>query len=112
MPAWLPALLTPHLPRPPCAVEDESFWEGITPLELGQLPALQENVAVLGYPVGGGWAGWERAALHAAPAWRKEWHQPRHASCLWPTSVVPPTCLPARLPPRPQATAWPSARAW
>ena len=25
----------------------------MTPLELGELPALQENVAVLGYPIGG-----------------------------------------------------------
>lgn len=38
------------------AVEDDEFWIGITPLELGELPALQENVAVLGYPIGGGLA--------------------------------------------------------
>lgn len=34
-------------------VDDDDFWEGITPLELGELPALQESVAVLGYPIGG-----------------------------------------------------------
>ncbi|PSC68151.1 protease Do-like 9 [Micractinium conductrix] len=34
-------------------VEDDAFWQGITPLELGDLPKLQESVAVLGYPIGG-----------------------------------------------------------
>ena len=34
-------------------VADEAFWEGIQPLTLGPLPALQEAVAVVGYPVGG-----------------------------------------------------------
>ena len=34
-------------------VSDEAFWEGIQPLELGPLPALQEGVAVVGYPIGG-----------------------------------------------------------
>jgi len=34
-------------------VEDESFWEGLEPLEFGDLPLLQEEVEVLGYPTGG-----------------------------------------------------------
>ncbi|CAK0742846.1 hypothetical protein CVIRNUC_001425 [Coccomyxa viridis] len=34
-------------------VEDEAFWEGVTPLELGPLPTLQDAVAVVGYPIGG-----------------------------------------------------------
>eukprot|EP00850_Spirogloea_muscicola_P009988 SM000057S18418 [mRNA] locus=s57:518427:521621:+ [translate_table: standard] len=35
------------------AVEDESFWEGIVPLEMGSLPRLQDAVTVVGYPIGG-----------------------------------------------------------
>lgn len=35
-------------------VEDQSFWDGIKPLELGpDLPDLLEDVSVVGYPVGG-----------------------------------------------------------
>ncbi|KAK9908877.1 hypothetical protein WJX75_004161 [Coccomyxa subellipsoidea] len=34
-------------------VEDEAFWEGVVPLELGPLPRLQDAVAVVGYPIGG-----------------------------------------------------------
>jgi len=34
-------------------VADETFWEGMTPLELGPLPHLQDSVAVIGYPIGG-----------------------------------------------------------
>ncbi|PRW60277.1 Protease Do-like 9 [Chlorella sorokiniana] len=34
-------------------VEDDEFWKDIVPLELSDLPALQESVAVLGYPIGG-----------------------------------------------------------
>lgn len=35
------------------AVEDEAFWQGVTPLEFGPLPRLQDDVAVVGYPIGG-----------------------------------------------------------
>uniref|UniRef100_A0A803RBS7 Uncharacterized protein n=1 Tax=Cannabis sativa TaxID=3483 RepID=A0A803RBS7_CANSA len=35
------------------AVENEEFWEGVNPLELGDIPFLQEAVAVVGYPQGG-----------------------------------------------------------
>lgn len=28
------------------------FWEGMNPLELGDIPLLQEAVAVVGYPQG------------------------------------------------------------
>lgn len=34
-------------------VEDEEFWRGVPPLELGPLPRLQDSVAVVGYPIGG-----------------------------------------------------------
>ncbi|KAL8544620.1 hypothetical protein ACS0TY_005010 [Phlomoides rotata] len=34
-------------------VENEEFWEGMTFLELGDIPFLQESVAVVGYPQGG-----------------------------------------------------------
>lgn len=34
-------------------VEDESFFDGTRPLDLGKLPDLQEEVTVYGYPIGG-----------------------------------------------------------
>ncbi len=34
-------------------VENESFFNGITPLELGNLPQAREEVIVYGYPMGG-----------------------------------------------------------
>ncbi|KAL0402582.1 UNVERIFIED_CONTAM: Protease Do-like 10, mitochondrial [Sesamum latifolium] len=34
-------------------VENEEFWEGMNCLELGDIPFLQEAVAVVGYPQGG-----------------------------------------------------------
>ncbi|KAI3726044.1 hypothetical protein L1987_65841 [Smallanthus sonchifolius] len=34
-------------------VSDDEFWEGIWPLEFGDLPALQDAVTVVGYPIGG-----------------------------------------------------------
>nr|GMC76307.1 protease Do-like 10, mitochondrial [Ipomoea batatas] len=34
-------------------VENEEFWEGTNSLELGDIPFLQEAVAVVGYPQGG-----------------------------------------------------------
>ncbi|KMT10530.1 hypothetical protein BVRB_5g116540 [Beta vulgaris subsp. vulgaris] len=34
-------------------VNDDEFWEGIEPLEFGELPALQDAVTVVGYPIGG-----------------------------------------------------------
>ncbi len=34
-------------------VEDESFFRGIHPLELGELPEAREEVTVYGYPMGG-----------------------------------------------------------
>ncbi|KAL6197775.1 hypothetical protein ACLB2K_027569 [Fragaria x ananassa] len=35
------------------SVESDMFWEGMNPLELGDIPLLQEAVAVVGYPQGG-----------------------------------------------------------
>ncbi|KAL2465249.1 Protease Do-like 9 [Abeliophyllum distichum] len=34
-------------------VDDDEFWEGVSPLEFGDLPALQDAVTVVGYPIGG-----------------------------------------------------------
>ncbi|XXG63291.1 hypothetical protein AAC387_Pa05g1522 [Persea americana] len=34
-------------------VDDDEFWVGVTPLEFGSLPALQDAVTVVGYPIGG-----------------------------------------------------------
>jgi predicted regulator of amino acid metabolism with ACT domain len=41
---WITALLT---------VTDDEFWEGVSPVEFGDLPALQDAVTVVGYPIGG-----------------------------------------------------------
>jgi len=35
------------------AVDDAPFWKSMEPLELGELPRLYSNVAVVGYPFGG-----------------------------------------------------------
>ncbi|KAL3696064.1 hypothetical protein R1sor_010140 [Riccia sorocarpa] len=34
-------------------IEEEEFWQGIRSLQLGDIPYLQESVAVVGYPQGG-----------------------------------------------------------
>jgi len=34
-------------------VEDDAFWQGAEPLVFGELPTLQDPVAVVGYPIGG-----------------------------------------------------------
>ncbi|KAJ0960401.1 hypothetical protein J5N97_001763 [Dioscorea zingiberensis] len=34
-------------------VNDDEFWEGVSPVEFGPLPALQDAVTVVGYPIGG-----------------------------------------------------------
>ncbi|CAH8257046.1 unnamed protein product [Arabidopsis lyrata] len=34
-------------------IDNEEFWEDLIPLELGEIPSLDESVAVLGYPHGG-----------------------------------------------------------
>ncbi|KAL9271111.1 Protease Do-like 9-like protein [Drosera capensis] len=34
-------------------VEEDEFWEGAVPVEFGDLPALQDAVSVVGYPIGG-----------------------------------------------------------
>ncbi|KAI3843883.1 hypothetical protein MKX03_036979 [Papaver bracteatum] len=40
----MPAMLT---------VEDDEFWDGVSPVQFGSLPALQDAVTVVGYPIGG-----------------------------------------------------------
>ena len=34
-------------------VEDQKFFEGVTPLELGELPKIEQRIVVLGFPMGG-----------------------------------------------------------
>ncbi|KAK8344326.1 hypothetical protein V6Z11_A07G072800 [Gossypium hirsutum] len=34
-------------------VNNDVFWEGVSPVEFGELPALQDAVTVAGYPIGG-----------------------------------------------------------
>ncbi|KAL7191995.1 hypothetical protein ACSBR2_023960 [Camellia fascicularis] len=34
-------------------VENDEFWEGVSPVQFGDLPALQVAVTVVGYPIGG-----------------------------------------------------------
>ncbi|XP_073117928.1 protease Do-like 9 isoform X2 [Elaeis guineensis] len=34
-------------------VSDDEFWAGVSPVEFGSLPALQDAVTVVGYPIGG-----------------------------------------------------------
>ncbi|KAJ6688125.1 PROTEASE DO-LIKE 9 [Salix koriyanagi] len=34
-------------------VNDDEFWEGVSPVEFGELPSLQDAVTVVGYPIGG-----------------------------------------------------------
>ncbi|KAH9314654.1 hypothetical protein KI387_023281 [Taxus chinensis] len=34
-------------------VKDEEFWEGVSPVQFGALPTLQDAVTVVGYPIGG-----------------------------------------------------------
>ncbi|XP_031481245.1 protease Do-like 9 [Nymphaea colorata] len=34
-------------------VDDDEFWDGVSPVEFGCLPSLQDAVTVVGYPIGG-----------------------------------------------------------
>lgn len=34
-------------------VSDDEFWEGVSPVQFGALPTLQDAVTVVGYPIGG-----------------------------------------------------------
>ncbi|KAA3458301.1 protease Do-like 9 [Gossypium australe] len=34
-------------------VYDDEFWEGVSPVEFGELPALLDAVTIAGYPIGG-----------------------------------------------------------
>ncbi|CAI9112553.1 OLC1v1013017C2 [Oldenlandia corymbosa var. corymbosa] len=49
---WLKVLWDENL-RSMLAVEDDEFWEGVSPVDFGDLPALQDAVTVVGYPIGG-----------------------------------------------------------
>ncbi|KAJ7974525.1 Protease Do-like 9 [Quillaja saponaria] len=35
------------------AVSDDEFWDGVCPVDFGDLPSLQDAVTVVGYPIGG-----------------------------------------------------------
>eukprot|EP01133_Synstelium_polycarpum_P000463 gene463-555_t len=35
------------------SVQEDSFWEGIEPLEMGDIPELQDTITVVGFPTGG-----------------------------------------------------------
>eukprot|EP00250_Pteridium_aquilinum_P009106 c18445_g1_i1 orf=494-1936(+) len=35
------------------SVDNDEFWEGVVPVEFGELPSLQDAVTVVGYPIGG-----------------------------------------------------------
>lgn len=41
------------MPLAMLTVSDDEFWKGVSPLEFGELPALQDAVTVVGYPIGG-----------------------------------------------------------
>lgn len=34
-------------------VAQDEFWDGVSPVEFGSLPRLQDAVTVVGYPIGG-----------------------------------------------------------
>lgn len=33
-------------------VSDDKFWEGVVPVEFGDIPAPEEKLAIMGYPDG------------------------------------------------------------
>lgn len=35
------------------SVDDNNFWDGLEALELGEIPMLEEDVVVVGFPTGG-----------------------------------------------------------
>ncbi|CAJ1782221.1 unnamed protein product [Sphenostylis stenocarpa] len=47
------AVETSQDPKTMLTVSDDEFWEGVSPVEFGDLPALQDAVTVVGYPIGG-----------------------------------------------------------
>ncbi len=57
-------------------VEDPAFFEGITPLELGDLPQLQQEVLVYGFPLGGDTLSITRGVVS-----RIEHQRYSHSSC-------------------------------
>ncbi|RVW52827.1 Protease Do-like 9 [Vitis vinifera] len=45
--------LIAKFPHAMLTVNDDEFWEGVSPVEFGNLPTLQDAVTVVGYPIGG-----------------------------------------------------------
>lgn len=56
-------------------VEDETFWDGVTELEFGRMPRLQQPVLVVGYPVGG-----ETISVTAGVVSRVDYDQYAHST--------------------------------
>lgn len=52
---WVAELLAygPECDLAVLTVKDEAFWTDLHPLEFGELPALLDDVSVVGYPIGG-----------------------------------------------------------
>lgn len=52
---WVAELLAygPECDLAVLTVKDDKFWEGLEALSFGKLPALLDDVSVVGYPIGG-----------------------------------------------------------
>lgn len=52
---WVAQLLAygPECDLAVLTVKDDKFWEGLEALSFGKLPALLDDVSVVGYPIGG-----------------------------------------------------------
>ncbi|KAI3884401.1 hypothetical protein MKW92_045994, partial [Papaver armeniacum] len=48
-------------------VEDDEFWDGVSPVQFGSLPALQDAVTVVGYPIGGDTISVTSGVAHVIP---------------------------------------------
>lgn len=57
-------------------VDDDAFWEGVTPIALGKLPRLQDSVTVVGFPIGG-----DTISVTAGVVSRIEMTPYAHSSC-------------------------------
>lgn len=56
-------------------VDDDAFWEGLVPLSPGPLPELQDEVVVVGYPIGG-----DTISVSSGVVSRREMSDYRHTS--------------------------------
>jgi len=58
------------------AVDDEEFWEGVSPLEIGDLPDPQTEITVYGFPLGGDYLSVTKGVIS-----RIEHRTYAHSSC-------------------------------